>query len=510
MIRKILSITLLVFSSYVPAFSQSILADSLAMYCPETSIWYPHSTPYYLYKGATFSQSQVVWSTSFHTATPIPIGSVGPKKYTKQLKGIISNTQIAEVMKQAVENKVNVILVIGDGMGPVHMTLPVYMRKANGDQQITMFEKIMKEGDCGYVLTNPAGGLVTGSAAAGTAIATGTKTRMDMVGVDTIGKPLVSVMDIAVRRGMKTALVTDAAITDATPAAFYGHSIDRNNETEIARQLAEDNRIDIIFGGGAENFIPHDSRFKDMEGFEDSHFSQSMSARKDDKNLLDIFMKKQYKMVHNTSQMEQLKVGSPVVGFFSVGGLPAPIDRNLQNKEIPTVAQMSKKALELVSNNHKNGFFTMIECARIDWEAHANDVGAVYRAVVEMDEVLKDAYVLYQQRPKKTLLIFCADHETGGLGIAYRKVDSDEKESFKCVNGEMWETITKALSFENFRKMAAQDRSLSQIFGMSDSPRALKENVEKHTGYTISDYQAEKIFEASHKGEKMPKYAIPQ
>ena len=65
-------------------------------------------------------------------------------------------------------------------------------------------------------MTNPANGLVTGSAAAGTALATGTKTRMDMVGVDTLGTPLVSALDIAVSKGMKTALVTDAAVTDAT------------------------------------------------------------------------------------------------------------------------------------------------------------------------------------------------------------------------------------------------------------------------------------------------------
>ena len=156
------------------------------------------------------------------------------------LKSVNPNTRVAEVMKEALSDKVNVILVIGDGMGPGHFSLPVYMRLAKGDTLPTMFEKIMHEGDCGYLLTNPAGGLVTGSAAAGTALATGTKTRMDMVGVDTLGNPVKSALDVAVSLGMKTALVTDAAITDATPAAFYAHVIQRNLQPEIARQLAEE------------------------------------------------------------------------------------------------------------------------------------------------------------------------------------------------------------------------------------------------------------------------------
>lgn len=114
------------------------------------------------------------------------------------------------------------------------------------------------------MLTNPVNGLVTGSAAAATAIATGTKTLLDILGLDQNGNMLETSMELAKKNNYQTGLVTDAGITDATPAGFYAHIHNRDLENEVARQLLESN-VDVIFGGAALKFIPQNTKLKDLK-----------------------------------------------------------------------------------------------------------------------------------------------------------------------------------------------------------------------------------------------------
>ena len=86
------------------------------------------------------SESHMAWSAGNHTASPVPCGSIGPKKYTDQLEGIFQNTKIAEVTQEAVKDGMNVIFVIGDGMGFNHMSLPIFMHIADKEKE-TNFEK---------------------------------------------------------------------------------------------------------------------------------------------------------------------------------------------------------------------------------------------------------------------------------------------------------------------------------------------------------------------------------
>jgi len=446
-------------------------------------------------------ESHISWSTGNHTASPVPCGAIGAEKYTNQLKGIIDNTDIGKVTRQAVKDGVNVILVIGDGMGFNHMSLPIYMRIAEGEKEKTYFEKIMDEGSCGIVFNNPLNGIVTGSATSATALATGYKNVLDIVSIDTNGYPIETNLELAEKLNYVTGLVTDAGITDGTPAAFYAHSYNRNLENQIAEQLSSKN-IEVIFGGGAKLFIPKGTELKDFSYFKNTlSTNEASSERNDDINVLSKFEEKGYEIISNKNDLLNLnKKTDKVLGLFNAGGMSAAIDRDFENTGEPSLIEMTEKALEILDDKNKN-IFLMVEAGRIDWEAHDNDAGAVYKAVEEMNGMLKVCYD-YQKSHKNTLLIFTADHETGGLGISYTKVSKDKLFKKKLESGDVWESNTDPLFFDEFKKLKNQKRAFYRIFGEAQTIDELYKMLQDNTDYKLTYQDAEIIFNTLRGYEK--------
>ncbi len=443
---------------------------------------------------AIAKESHVAWSTGNHTASPVPCGAIGPKKYIKKLNGIISNTEIAKVSHQAIKDGINVILVIGDGMGINHMSLPIYMRIAEGNKNETYFEKIINEGSCGLVLTNPVDGLVTGSATSGTTLSTGVKSYLHTVGLDTNGYELKTTTDWAKEKGYITSIITDAGITDGTPAAFYAHSPSRDFENKIASQLLNEN-IDIIFGGGAARFIPQNTMLKDFKYFKKlNDVYNSKSDRNDDQNLFREFEESGYTIITGKEELIELnKNTKKVLGLFAPGGIAAFIDRDTENVEQPSIINMAEKAFELINNQNKK-YFLMLEAARIDWEAHDNDAGAVYFATEEMNRALKVCYEQYLNDKENTLLIFTADHETGGFSISYTKRNEDNQFRKTLKSGLEWTNKTDPLLFKEFIKLKNQKRSIHKDFANAKSVEELYELLNDNLDYNISLKDAEVIF----------------
>ena len=440
-------------------------------------------------------ESHIAWGTGNHTASPVPLGAVGPKKYIDKLNGLIENTEIAKVSHQAVKDGINVILVIGDGMGITHMSLPIYMRIAENSKEKTYFEKILNEGSCGIVLNHPIRGLVPGSATTATSLATGIKSYLEVLSVDTNGFPVQTTLELAKERNYLTALVTDAGITDATPAAFYAHSFNRDLENNIAEQLVV-SEVDVVFGGGGKRFIPMNTQLKEYKYFINSNnMNNAYSVREDDKNLLKDFEKNGYKIISNNNDLLELEPNKTdkVIGLFASGGLSAAIDRDNEDTGEPSLVLMAKKALDILKNKNRN-YFIMIEAGRIDWESHDNDVGAVYRAMEEMNNVLKVCYDEYKKNQKKTLLIFTADHETGGLSISYTKLSEENKFVKKLKSGDEWFSKTDPLLFEKFIKIKNQKRAIYKDMGKAKSADELYELLNNNIDYHINRKDAEVIY----------------
>ncbi len=281
----------------------------------------------------------------------------------------------------------NIILFIGDGMGVACITA--------GD--IACDDLNMEKMPVGGLLkTYPAGqGIVTDSAASGTALATGIKTENGMISMSPDGRILKTSMETAMKKGMKTGVVVTCSVTHATPAVFLSHAESRNMYLDIALQEASSG-VDILFGGGRAYFLP----------------TEDGGKREDGKNLLDQMKVSGYEIISLPEKIRTEKISTgKKAGFFSDGHMPRVADRN------PALAEMTRTALELLKN--KKGFFLMVEGSQIDWANHANDADWMIKETLDFDAAVGAALEFAKKNPA-TLIIVTSDHETGGLSVIGR------------------------------------------------------------------------------------------
>ena len=87
--------------------------------------------------------------------------------------------------------------------------------------------------------------------------------------------------------------------------------------------------------------------------------------------------------------------------------------------------QATQKALEILTANTQKrgkGFFMMVEGSQIDFESHANNPKGIYAEMKDFDKVVGIAFDYADSHPG-TLVIVCADHDTGGMSIPSCKTD---------------------------------------------------------------------------------------
>lgn len=276
----------------------------------------------------------------------------------------------------------NVILLIGDGMGDNQINMA---RLSKGsDLHMDQIETKIKVG------TNNLFGQTTDSAAAATAIACGVKTFNGWLGFDGDLNEMDSLIDVSKELNKKTGLVTTVTITHATPAAFAAHSADRGRESDIAIQMMKQD-IDVLMGGGRNNF--------------EQETDNGLTLIEDAKN------EKGYTYVSNLQDMNKAD-GDKLLGLFTETG-PLPYDRDRDKDTIPSLSQMTQKAIDTLSKG-EDGFFLMVEGGKIDTAGHANDKENNIGETLAFDEAVKVA-LDFAKKDKNTLVIVTADHETGDL-----------------------------------------------------------------------------------------------
>jgi alkaline phosphatase len=243
----------------------------------------------------------------------------------------------------------------------------------------------------GLVKTHAANNWITDSASGATAIATGHKTNVGMVGVTPDSVVKETIFETAIKHGMKTGLVVTSHITDATPACFVTHVPARGMKNEIAEQLIH-SKVNIILGGGLSYFIPK---------------SEDGSEREDDKNLIEEAEKLGYNFTDDTTSFAEIKEGN-LIGLFNKGGL-------ITNPPEPSLADMTQKALQLIGDSEK-GFILMVEGSQIDWRGHSNDLEGVIKQTLLFDDAVKVG-LDFAKENGETLILVTADHETGGITL---------------------------------------------------------------------------------------------
>ena len=286
-----------------------------------------------------------------------------------------AETNVAETLEQNPNLKAkNIILFIGDGMGPNQVALARF--SVGGANHRLSFENFPVTG---IVLNHSAQNLYTDSAASATTWAAGVKTKNGYLSVDSDNKFLPTIPELLSTKGYLTGLVATSSITHATPAAFYAHINSRSKHKKIAEMLVESD-IAIALGGGSEFF-------KMPLSDEAIHTINNMDSLDED-NLIE---------------------HSRVLGLFGEDGL----DRRLSP---PTQLKMTEKAVDFLDLKTVNcpGFFLMSEGSQIDWAGHDNNVKYMLSEFADFDDSIAAA-IEFAKRDQGTLILVTADHATGGL-----------------------------------------------------------------------------------------------
>ena len=245
---------------------------------------------------------------------------------------------------------------------------------------------------------------VTDSAAAGTALATGHKTKNGAIGVN---KDMAEVNSVAVwakNNGYKVGVSTSVSIDHATPASFYAHENSRNNSYQIGLDLIESN---FDFYAGSDFVNPTNKNAKDGKTYE---------------SLYDLTAKAGYTLARGYKDYQKkAKKAEKMILFQSEaasakdnGSIPYAIDRQ---KGDMTLSEITRAGINFLSKNNEKGFFLMVEGGKIDWACHSNDGATALTEVQDFDNAIKVAYEFYEQHPEETLIVITADHETGGLSL---------------------------------------------------------------------------------------------
>jgi alkaline phosphatase len=271
----------------------------------------------------------------------------------------------------------NVILLIGDGMGlaAIHAGLIAN----HGDLNMAKFHAI------GFSETAAADAGNTDSAAGGTAMATGFKTNNRYIGMGPDDQKKTNLVDTLAGFGIKGGIISSGDLTDATPAAFYAHQLDRAFNGAIANDLLT-SKAEILVGSNRKAF------------------EQNKNT-----NLLPALKSKGFQLSNQLSDFAKQNQGKQLVLLDDAATRPVIKGRGdmLKQSLLHTIDMLTK---------NKRGFFIMAEGAHIDYGGHVNDLPYLVTELHDFDRTIAEA-LRFADQDGETLVIVTADHETGGLTL---------------------------------------------------------------------------------------------
>lgn len=328
------------------------------------------------------------------------------------------------------ERAKNVILFVGDGMGISTLTAARILDGQNkgqpGEENSLSFERFPH---LALVKTYSVNQQTSDSAPTMTAMVTGVKTKDGILSVDenvvrgdhttVAGNELTTLLEIAEDQGLSTGVVSTARITHATPAATYAHSPERDWESDaeltaeakaagfpdIARQLVEFDHgdgLEVALGGGREYFLPKEAQ--------DPEDASATGRRKDGRDLTAEWSSRvSSPFVWNKAQFDAIDAGSTkhLLGLFERSHMEYEADREKDSAGEPSIAEMTAKAIEVLSKNEK-GFFLMVEGGRVD---HAHHAGNARRALEDSIALAQAVQVATDKTSERdTQILVTADH----------------------------------------------------------------------------------------------------
>lgn len=367
----------------------------------------------------------------------------------------------------------NIIFLVSDGMSigtPTMADLLLQRKEGRGSVWMDLYRQ--NKAKLAMMDTASADSLVTDSAAAASAWGGGVRVKNGKLNMGTKGEEYKPILQKFKDASKAVGCVTTVPITHATPAGFSVCMKHRGLQDQIASKYL-DLKFDVMMGGGMEYF----------DG----------KKREDKKNIFPDFKAKGFNVVHTKAEMELVESGKPTLGVFSEGGLPYTLDQNSDNEstaKIPTLAEMTEKAISLMQGNDK-GFVLQVEGGKVDWAAHANDAAALLYDQLAFDKAVGVA-INFAKNRDDTLVVITTDHGNANPGlIKCDKVNQkfDLMQSFKHTN----EWILNGIKH-------------------TDTPKNIIERINYAQGITISEEETKiilKSYSASENGGLYNAYNLP-
>ena len=223
----------------------------------------------------------------------------------------------------------------------------------------------------------------TDSAAGGTALATGQKTTNSRIGMNYRGDKIENIVEIAKSLNKKAGVVSSDELTGATPSAFLAHATSRYEKIQIIDSVLE-SPVDLVL-------TQNTSEFKDTNNSYETKYKS---------NGFDV--------AYNTSELD--KDADRIIGLFD--GIVTKQD----DPRAPSLKDLTVFALDYLDN--EEGFFLMVEGAKIDKKAHSNQTKLMLDELLAFDKAVEAAMEWAANRDD-TIMVVTADHETGGMYYDY-------------------------------------------------------------------------------------------
>ncbi|MFY7746214.1 MAG: alkaline phosphatase [Erythrobacter sp.] len=325
----------------------------------------------------------------------------------------------------------NVILFIGDGMGISTITAArIYAGQKQGQTGEEFQLSFEKFANVALVKTYNTNAQVPDSAGTATAIHSGQKTRIGVLGIgpaaekgvcrDALANPLPLMGEEVKKRGLALGIVTTTRITHATPASVYSRSADRDWESDtnipadqqgqgckdIALQLAEA-KFDVALGGGTGMFYGKNGGGRRTDAAAD--LPAAWAAKNGGV------------VVRDAAALAAAPMDKPVLGLFNPSHMTFMADRKPDSAE-PTLTDMTAQAIARLKAD-PDGFYLMVEGGRIDHGHHAGQAGYALEEAVEFARAVQ--YALDHTDPADTLIMVTADHSHVFTIAGYPKRGND-------------------------------------------------------------------------------------
>lgn len=359
----------------------------------------------------------------------------------------------------------NIIFMVSDGMstGTLNMA-DMYLNRKTGKGSNWL--QLYKEQRINRALmdTASASSIVTDSSAGSSSWGGGFRVNNGSLNVGPNGEMHMPIWQKFKKAGKMAGCVTTVPITHATPAGFCVNSKSRNAQEDIAEQYLELG-FDIMMGGGNNYF--------------------SADIRKDKKDVYAQYKAKGWQVARNRQEMMAADNSKPILGVFADDGLPYNIDRTNDKAltdSTPTLAEMAQKAIDRMKGN-KNGFVLQIEAGKVDWGAHANDIGALLYDQVGFDEAIKVA-IDFAAKDGETLVIITTDHGNANPGVISGKEAND--------------------NFDSIQKYTHTNEWILNSIKPGDTVAKVREIVESANATAISEEDAKTVltyYDGLHKEE---------